>query len=82
MADRAMSFRDLRRSVSHYGGWEDPSRGKGSHTMFFRTVEDGTFSYPVPTHDRTIARRYVKGLRERLRLTETDGIADEAFYSH
>jgi hypothetical protein len=80
MADRVMNLRDLRRAVAHYGGWEDASRGEGSHTMFFRMVDRNTFSYPIPTHDKQVDKRYVKGLRERLHLTESDGVPDDDFY--
>ncbi|MDB5333242.1 MAG: hypothetical protein JWP03_4393 [Phycisphaerales bacterium] len=37
----------LSRAVVRYGGWEDSSRGKGSHTMFLRRVDGGVFSYPL-----------------------------------
>ena len=80
MADRSIDLRDLRRIVARYGGWEDSSRGKGSHTMFFRRRSAGVFSYPIPTHDKEVAKRYVKGLRERLGLTEGDGVPDAEFY--
>jgi hypothetical protein len=80
MADRAMPLRDLRRAVNKHGGWEDTSRGKGSHTMFFRKLPTGTFSYPIPTHHKEVRAQYVKGLRARLGLTADDGISDEDFY--
>lgn len=80
MPDRPMNLRDLRRAVSRFGGWEDSSRGKGSHTMFFRKRADGIFSYPIPTHGKEVGKNYVKGLRERLGLTAEDGVTDEAFY--
>jgi hypothetical protein len=81
MADRAMLLRDLRRAVYRFGGWEDPARGKGSHTMFFRKLATGTFSYPIPTHNKEVRAQYVKSLRARLGLTADDGISDEDFYS-
>jgi hypothetical protein len=81
MADRSMDIRDLRRAVKRFGGWEDASRGKGSHTMFFRKRDAGIFSYPIPTHDKMIWKKYVKGLRERLGLTEKDGVSDNDFYN-
>jgi hypothetical protein len=81
MADRPLDLRDLRRAVNRYGGWEDAARGKGSHTMFFRRTDSGEFSYPIPTHDKTVKKQYVKGLRERLRLTADDGVPDDDFYN-
>jgi hypothetical protein len=80
MADKPMKLRDLTRTVTRFGGWEDSARGKGSHTMFFRRIEGGVFSYPIPTHSKEVKKSYVKGLRERLRLTAADGVSDEAFY--
>lgn len=80
MADRSMDLRDLRRAVTRYGGWEDSSRGKGSHTMFFRQRVDGVYSYPVPTHSKEVHKRYVRGLREKLGLTAVDGVPDDDFY--
>jgi hypothetical protein len=81
MADRPLNLRDLRTTLARYDAWEDPGRGKGSHTMFFRVVNGGTYSYPIPTHDKEVHKRYVKGCRERLSLTAEDGISDEEFYS-
>jgi len=80
MADRSMPLRELRRTVSRFGGWEDPSRGKGSHTMFFRIHNAGKYSYPIPTHEKDVKKRYVVGLRQRLFLTSADGVSDESFY--
>jgi hypothetical protein len=50
--------------------------------MFFRVHNGGTHAYPVPTHDSQVARRYVKGIHERLGLTAADGVSDDDFYSH
>ncbi|HEX4794884.1 MAG TPA: hypothetical protein VH370_13880 [Humisphaera sp.] len=76
-----MKLSALRRAVTKYGGWEDSSRGKGSHTMFFRQRATGIYSYPVPTHSQTVHKRYTKGLRERLGLTQEDGVLDDEFYN-
>jgi hypothetical protein len=81
MPDKPMELRALRRAVVRYDGWEDSSRGKGSHTMFFRRHSEGVFSYPIPTHDKVVRKVYVKGLRERLGLTAADGVSDEDFYN-
>ena len=79
MADKPLNIRDLKRAVQRYGGWEDSSRGKGSHTMFFRKVGVSEFSYPIPTHDKTVRKLYVKGLRGRLKLTAADGVWMKSF---
>ena len=49
--------------------------------MFFRRTASGEFSYPIPTHDKTVKKRYVKSLRERLQLTAEDGVPDDDFYN-
>jgi hypothetical protein len=49
VADRALKLREVRAILRRYGVEEDPSAGKGSHTLFFKTFADGTFTYPVPT---------------------------------
>jgi hypothetical protein len=80
MADRSLNLRELRTILARFGAWEDSSRGKGSHTMFFRVVKGGTYSYPIPTHNKEVHKRYVKGCRERLFLTPEDGVSDQDFY--
>ncbi|HZK81568.1 MAG TPA: type II toxin-antitoxin system HicA family toxin [Humisphaera sp.] len=80
MPDKPLNLRDLRRAVLRYGGWEDASRGKGSHTMFFRKRGTGVFSFPLPTKDKIVKKHYVKALREQLGLTAADGISDDDFY--
>jgi hypothetical protein len=80
MADRSLKLRELRRILSRYDVWEDPSRGKGSHAMFFRRLGDGVYSYPVPTHGPTVAQCYVRGARKKFKLTAADGISDTEFY--
>ncbi len=80
MGDKTISLRELRRLLAKYDAWEERGRGKGSHTMFFRIVNGGKYSYPIPTHDKDVHKRYVKGCRERLFLTAENGISDEDFY--
>ena len=60
--------------------WEVTSRGKGSHTMFFRKVGDSTFSLPVPKRNDVLVC-YIRKARRIFQLTEQDGITDEDFYS-
>ena len=80
MADRRVTLKRLRRILKRYGAWEDPSRGKGSHTMFFRKLASGTVSYPIPTHKPEIAKVYVRGVRRKFELTPEHGVSDEDFY--
>jgi hypothetical protein len=62
-----------------YGVSEDPSRGKGGHTYFYKKFEDGEYGYPVP-NQRDVNQVYVKGARRRFRLTPEHGVTDEEFY--
>jgi hypothetical protein len=80
MADRVVKLKVLRKILRRYGVQEDSSRGDGSHTLFYKTFEDGTFSYPVPTHHSDVLICYVKGLRKKFRLTKQHGVSDEEFY--
>ena len=79
MPDRILKLRDLRRILASFGRWEDSSRGKGSHTMFFRTIDERRVSYPLPTRDDILAS-YVRQLRRRFKLTAEDGVCDDDFY--
>lgn len=81
MADRSISLTDLRRILSSFGCWEDKSRGKGSHTTFYRNVGDHVFSYQIPTTRRDVLICYLKGVRRKLHLTPDKNVTDEDFYS-
>jgi hypothetical protein len=80
MARQRLKLRDLRKILRSFGVVEDVAAGKGSHTVFRRQLPEGVFSYPVPTTSDDVHPKYVKGCRERFRLTPEDGISDEAFY--
>lgn len=74
-------LKKLRRILTSFDVWEDPSRGKGSHTLFFRKVDDAVFSYPIPTHKKEINDSYVRGIRRKLKLDEENGVSDDDFFS-
>lgn len=80
MSDRRLTLKRLRQILSRYGAWEDSSRGKGSHTMFFRQLAGGVVSYPIPTHKPEVDQVYVRGIRRRFELTPEHGVSDEEFY--
>ena len=82
MADRPLKLRELRKILRRYDVEEDPSRGKGSHTLFYKTFPDGTFSYPVPTTSSEVNASYVKGCRKKFRLRPADGVSDKDFYGN
>jgi hypothetical protein len=76
-----LPLRKLRRILKSFDAWEDASRGKGSHTMFFRDVGGAVYSYPIPTHKRDVNDCYVRGVRKRFKLTSADGVSDVEFFS-
>ena len=76
---RKLKLRELRRILRRYDVMEDRSRGKGGHTMFFKTIDGKEFSYPIPG-DKEVKDCYVKGARRKFRLTPADGISDDEFY--
>ncbi|MBI1903990.1 MAG: hypothetical protein HYS13_23055 [Planctomycetia bacterium] len=79
MAKR-LTLKEFRRKLRHFGVSEDPSRGKGSHTLFFKAFPgEGVFAYPVPTHTKDVHPCYVSGARRRFRLTPEFGVTDEAW---
>lgn len=73
-------LKKLRRILKAYDAWEDSTRGKGSHTMFFRRVGGSVFSYPIPTHRPEVNDSYVKGVRKKFKLTLADGVSDQEFF--
>lgn len=73
-------LRKLRRILTSFEAWEDTSRGRGSHTMFFRKIDGVVFSYPVPTHKPELNDCYVRGVRKKLKLTPKDGVSDSDFF--
>jgi hypothetical protein len=58
--------------------WTD-ARGKGSHVLFFKDLDDGRYSYPVPNRDDVLPA-YVKGCRKKFRLLPEDGVSDDEFF--
>ena len=80
MGKHRLSLRDLRKILKSFGVREDPSGGKGSHTLFFKQIDGGNYTYPVPTHCDPVLPCYVKGSRKKFRLTKEDGVTDEDFF--
>lgn len=80
MADRQLPLRTLRKILKSFGVSKDKSRGSGSHTYFSKKFVDGEFGYPIPTHDKDIAKPYAKGAQRQFRLTAEHGVTDDAFY--
>ena len=79
MANRPLKLRELRKILKGFGCWEEESRGKGDHTMFFRKIGESTFSYPVRNKPDVLVC-YVAGVRRKFKLTADDGISDAEFY--
>ena len=80
MAKRRVTIHELRRILKRYGVEEDPSRGQGSHTLFYKQFAEGEFTYPIPTHDKGVNPAYVKGARRKFRLTPADGVSNDDFF--
>ncbi len=77
MAKRRVTIHELRRILRRYGVEEDSSRGKGSHTLFFKQFDDGEFTDPILTNGKNVNPAYVKCARRRFRLTPEDGVSDD-----
>jgi hypothetical protein len=80
MAKHRLSLKQLRKILRSFNVGEDPSGGKGSHTLFYKQFTDGMFTYPVPTNNNPVLPCYVNGSRKKFRLTEADGVSDEEFF--
>ncbi|MCH8045738.1 MAG: hypothetical protein IID44_18660 [Planctomycetes bacterium] len=80
MANHNIPLKSLRRILTSFGVGEDKSRGKGSHTLFFKNIDGGVYTYPVPLRKDTL-ECYVKGSRKKFHLQPADGVTDEDFYS-
>ena len=75
MPRRRLTIQQLRRVLKSFGVNEDASRGKGSHTLFYRD----TASYSMPTR-RDVLPCYVDGCRKKFNLRPEDGVSDDDFY--
>ena len=73
-----LKLNELRKILREFGCWEDKSRGKGSHTMFFRKVNGSVFSLPIPKRNDVLIC-YIKKATQ-FKLAEADGVPDSEFY--
>lgn len=80
MADRTLKLRRLVQILAAFGVFVDTSRGKGSHMLFTKRMDDGVFTYPVP-NQKDVLICYVRGCRKKFKLTEKDGVTDRDFYN-
>ncbi len=80
MADRSIKMSELKSILGRYGVRYSAKRGKGSHLLFYRVMDGGTFTYPVPTHNKDVNVAYVRGCRKKFRLRDEDGVTDKEFY--
>jgi len=78
--DRPLPLKRLRKILRAFGVEEDPKRGKGSHTYFFKEFADGEQGYPVPTDRNPVLVCYVQGCRKAFRLRPENGVSDKQFY--
>ena len=80
MADRTIKLRRLIQILKAFGVSADMGRGKGSHILFVKRADTGTFTYPVPNEDDVLIC-YVRGCRKKFKLTDRDGVSDDDFYN-
>jgi predicted RNA binding protein YcfA (HicA-like mRNA interferase family) len=80
MADRCIKFRRLRKILRKFGVDWSPRRGKGSHGSFFKHMDGGWLSYPVPD-ETDVLICYVRGCRKKFKPTAEDGVSDDEFYN-
>ncbi len=79
MGKHRLKLRDLRKILRSFGVEEQKSKGKGSHTTFYKQFPEGRYTYPIP--DRVdVLPCYVKGARRKFRLTAEDGVTDDDFF--
>jgi predicted RNA binding protein YcfA (HicA-like mRNA interferase family) len=76
---RKLTIHELRRILASFD--VEVARQRGSHIVFAKQFPDGRFTYPVPVHGKDVLDCYVRGCRKKFRLTEEDGVTDDAFYS-
>lgn len=81
MKGPVLKIRELRKILRSFDVEEDPSAGKGSHTVFYKVFADGRVTYPIPTSRKDVLKSYVVGCRKKFRLTPEDGVTDEDFFS-
>ncbi len=60
-----LTLRELRKILISFDCREDSSRGKGSHTTFFRQLGEATYSCPVPNR-KEVLQCYVRGARRKV----------------
>jgi hypothetical protein len=80
MPDRTIKLRRLIQILRHFGVDVDRARGKGGHLLFYKKMEGGVFTYPVPNESDALIC-YVRGCRKKFKLTEDDGVSDRDFYN-
>ncbi len=80
MSRHRLKLRELRRILRSFGVEEDESAGKGSHTLFWKYIDNRKLTYPVPTTSKDVKPCYVIGCRKKFLLTKADGVSDEEFY--
>lgn len=80
---KPLKYRDLRKRLKEYGiNEENPKRGKGSERMFVGVVDGRVVKYPTKCHSEGDEKPVpvINAIRRLFRLSEADGISDEAFY--
>lgn len=83
MAEKPLTYRQLRKILRSFGIDEDARRGKGSERLFIGSVESRTVRFSTRCHNEgdIKPKGVIKSIRRAFRLTEADGVSDKDFYS-
>ena len=81
MPERLLKYRDLVKRLKKFDLYIDESRGKGSERLVVKGNPPKS-SYPIPfrTENSDVHKCYIRGIRQRFKLTIEDGVTDYEFY--
>ena len=74
MGQKSLTWNEFRKILRSFGVSEGKSRGKGSHTYFYKRFPEGEFGYPVPTHGNG-CESAVRPLRQKEVPPHTGGLS-------
>ena len=72
--DEVLKYRDLKSKLARFGVIENSRRGKGSHRMFIKVIEDRPVTDFVTCHNEgdVISRKVVQHVREKFQISLED----------
>ena len=68
--DKVLRYKELRNNLARHGVIEKPSRGKGSHRMFWKLIDGKPVVDFVTCHSegQDISRKIVRHVREKFKI--------------